>query len=464
MALNVAVVFFLMVGDIKMRTVLLIISLGISVATSAWAASVPNTFQSGDPALASEVNANFDALVQAVNTLEARTGQLETELAAAQTTISQFDSDLTAAESTIVQLNSDLTTAESKIIQLESDLAITNTDLDAAVVRISELEGNSVLALDTFLFLDIDAQGRGVARFDGINVQITNGAGATNTINGLGNLVVGYDAPRDLGDVVCSDGQFSTQADCEANDEIWARNHKSGSHNIVGGDANSYSSFGGLLVGTQNVINRGVASVSGGVFNIASAFYSSVSGGYANAASGFYSSVSGGDFNTASGESSSVGGGFENTASGVWSSVSGGAFNDAIGDQSSVSGGGSNTAKGDRSSVSGGELNDASGSWSSVSGGRANTASVESSSVSGGELNIASGQKSSVSGGNENIARGVQSSVTGGRNNIASGDRSSVTGGESNIASGQASSISGGFNREIIDIHDWRAGSLLEDQ
>ncbi len=49
---------------------------------SAYAASVPNTFTSGAPARASEVNANFAALVTAVSALEAKVTTLETKVAA----------------------------------------------------------------------------------------------------------------------------------------------------------------------------------------------------------------------------------------------------------------------------------------------------------------------------------------------------------------------------------------------
>jgi hypothetical protein len=82
---------------------------------------------------------------------------------------------------------------------------IANNDADIAMnsSTILAIQGNTVLALDGFLFLDMDAEGNDVARFDQVNVQITNGLGATNgdpmsspedpgPTNGLGNLVIGY--------------------------------------------------------------------------------------------------------------------------------------------------------------------------------------------------------------------------------------------------------------------------------
>ena len=129
--------------------------------------------------------------------------------------------------------------------------------------------------------------------FSGMNVQIVNGLENTQTANGAGNLIVGYNAGRD--GFSCPDGYFC--------DRRW------GSHMLVSGTRNNYTAFGGLMAGN---------------YNETSGSYSSVSGGIANEASGESSSVSGGAYNTAIGESSSVSGGYANTASGYSSSVSGG--------------------------------------------------------------------------------------------------------------------------------------------
>ncbi len=101
----------------------------------------------------------------------------------------------------------------------------------------------------------------------------------------------------------------------------------------------TYSSYGGLVAGSGNIISGPFASVSGGRGNSASGPSASVSGGFLNGASGQEASVSGGAFNSASGASASVSGGRQNIASGVAASVSGGISNTASEGSASVSGG-----------------------------------------------------------------------------------------------------------------------------
>ncbi|MCP4137457.1 MAG: hypothetical protein GY754_41200 [bacterium] len=127
--------------------------------------------------------------------------------------------------------------------------------------------------------------GQPTIRFTGVNVQIVNGLGYTNgidnsgatvgVVNGLGNLIVGYNGERT--------GSWAS-----------AYNDRSGSHNIIVGNENNYSFYGGLVVGAWNTISGQYSSVVGGNLNTASGDYSSVSGGYSNEAVGHRSSVSGG--------------------------------------------------------------------------------------------------------------------------------------------------------------------------
>src|SRR5262245_5245419 len=97
----------------------------------------------------------------------------------------------------------------------------------------------------------------------GANLRIVNGLGSTETTNGLGNLIVGYNESTPI-----------------------RPDSRSGSHNVVVGEGNNFSSFGGLVVGLGNEISGTFASVTGGTVNTASGGGSSVSGGLQRIAPG----------------------------------------------------------------------------------------------------------------------------------------------------------------------------------
>ncbi len=118
-----------------------------------------------------------------------------------------------------------------------------------------------------------------LAIFDRTNVQVQSGAGKTDAaVNGLGNLIVGYNEKRSLGNVV-----------------------KTGSHNAIIGMEHHYSSYGGFVQGKTNSITETFAGVFGGSGNTASSSGAGVFGGSGNTASSSGAGVFGGSGNTASG-------------------------------------------------------------------------------------------------------------------------------------------------------------------
>jgi hypothetical protein len=140
--------------------------------------------------------------------------------------------------------------------------------------------------------------------FDGFNVHVRSGAGATwgtadfedwsyadlpeqGNVNGLGNLIIGYDEDRVLLDPL-------------------QPIEKTGSHNLVIGPFHTYDRIGGFVTGLANNIRGHYASVSGGYENTASGYHASVAGGRSNEASGPRASITGGSLNVASAENSSV--------------------------------------------------------------------------------------------------------------------------------------------------------------
>ncbi len=225
----------------------------------------------------------------------------------------------------------------------------------------------------------VDAGGTPTIEISGVNVRLVNGLGATSAVNGLGNLIIGY------------------------NEMDGGSGLRTGSHNLIGGTRNSYSSWGGFVFGDANEISGPLCTISGGFKNRATGGADAVCGGFDNLANGF---------------ESVVGGGRQNTASGQRSWVAGGTGNDATGIRSAACGGFGNTSSGDTATVS---------------------------------------------GGIGNTSSGFASAVSGGVGNLASGDRSSVSGGSANHAAGEASSVSGGHLRGARRVYDWAAGELFQD-
>jgi len=181
-------------------------------------------------------------------------------------------------------------------------------------------------------YMSVDTTAKSTT-FSGCNLFLTNGTGASANVNGLGNLTIGYNATGNYaGDV------------------------RTGSHNLILGDRNNYSSYGGMVAGIANAISAPYASVTAGQNNRAIGQYSSVTGGANSDATGPWASVSGGDGGLASGQYASISGGFVNWANGDGSSVSGGHAGYATGFGASVSGGFITTASGNYSAVSGGSF------------------------------------------------------------------------------------------------------------
>ena len=270
--------------------------LGMTHLALAGDLNVPHSFTAGTPAQAAQVNANFSAVETAVDDNDAR----------------------------IAALDALVVTLQSKITTLQNQHNSQQTAINA-------IQGSNVMSIDPYIRLvDIIDPNNGApyvtVRLTGVNLQVVNGRGNTDTKNGLGNVILGYNE-LDGGSPPferCSDGKYNTGPDCVFNGGVWAVNHRSGSHSLIVGKANSYASYGSLLAGQRNFANRYYASVLGGVNNTASGGGAVVSGGESNTADGRNSVVSGGHRNIASGVISTISGGSTNTATGTYSSVSGG--------------------------------------------------------------------------------------------------------------------------------------------
>jgi hypothetical protein len=274
--------------------------------------------------------------------------------------------------------------------------------------------------------------GKPTVQFASVNVQIISGSGSTNgTVNGEGNLVVGY-----------AENAHSFTRTGSNNLVVGADNGWTSSGGIIGGDGNLASGAGAVLFGEFNVASGGDSFIGGGCGNLAGGTgkpakqkcpakgAQAILGGHANQATAPQSSVSGGQFNASTDLFSSIAGGCANLV-GPGSFLSSSACTTGA---EAVLGGFEDHASGLESTVSGGALDTASGASASVLGGQGNVASGGNASIAGGDFNQASGSFNAILGGFENSTNGFDSTVSGGETNSASGNEASVLGGEGNSA------------------------------
>lgn len=257
-------------------------------------------------------------LATQVNTLNTQIASLTGTNTALSDRISSLEANVNNLTDANAQLTNTVTALQADNAAVKSQIASVQSDLDA-------VKNNSVLALDQILFLQ-----NGDAVFKGVNVQVVNGLGKTDSTNGKGNLILGYNEYTLVTGSFCSNGAYISPIPCGSNGYKWESRQRSGSHNIVSGVNHNYTQYGGVVLGFGNVINSPWSTVTGGAFNTAGGPASSVTGGAGNIARGENASVSGGTKNVAAGIQSSVTGGSFNTAGGRLSSVSGGNQRSAV--------------------------------------------------------------------------------------------------------------------------------------
>lgn len=188
-------------------------------------------------------------------------------------TLASLQSEVTALQTTVTALQATVTALQTTVTTQAQTVGVQQTQLASPAAQ-------NAFALGSYVTVDTtDATVRGVKApniiFSGANIHIVSGSGATHDSTGLGNLVIGYD--DDTADLAIIDAA------------------RDGSHNLIVGDDNTFTSSGGLVAGYLNGIGGEYASVSGGQANTANAPYSSISGGESNTASGNFSNVAGGE-------------------------------------------------------------------------------------------------------------------------------------------------------------------------
>jgi hypothetical protein len=195
---------------------------------------------------------------------------------------------LTTLEAEVSSLNARIGSLVGTNTSLQIALNSAQNDIATLKTRIRTLESRSsggVPDLEKYLSIETNAinglSGPHIL-ITGANVHIRSGSGATDdqssvsgNLTGLGNLIIGYNELDPTGQP------------------------RTGSHNLVGGSFNSFTSTGGIVFGLRNTLSGQYAAILSGDTNTASGLNASVLGGNLNRANGLRSSVYGGLSNTA---------------------------------------------------------------------------------------------------------------------------------------------------------------------
>jgi hypothetical protein len=192
----------------------------------------------------------------------------------------------TNTDEALTALDTKLKALEAELEELKTSLSTTTGTCDCLAIegQIGELEDqiNSYVPDLATLFdglIEIDAANN-VVRIVGANLQVVNGSdlNLTNDVNepfaGLGNVIIGYNE-----------------------DTVGAS--RTGSHNLILGTDNSYTSYGAIVSGANNQVTGPNTAVIAGTDSTANGTSSVVVGGGNNDAVGDSSVVVGGDNNTA---------------------------------------------------------------------------------------------------------------------------------------------------------------------
>lgn len=222
-----------------------------------------------------ELQSQLDALQAQVEAQAETNAALQARLDALESSDESQDGDIASLQGNDALQDLDLEGLRTDVDANSDDLVSLLEDVSEQDIRLTAVEGD-IGSLQTVSdgvsplldYLSVDTAEDSVV-FSGANLYVQSGSGDTfGTVNGVGNLVVGYDE----GDPA----------------------EKTGSHNLIVGMNAEYTSYGGVVFGAGNASTEQFATVLGGKNNRASGDYATVLTGESCEASGNYSSVYGG--------------------------------------------------------------------------------------------------------------------------------------------------------------------------
>lgn len=302
-----------------------------------------------DPQFPEDITLALDfAFVQRVDTLETLVADQAAVIAALQ-------SQITALQAEVTTLTDDVAAVQSRVATVED---VTDT------MTLTSIDGYPSLVVE------------------GVNLHLRNGLGSTNTDNGTGNLIVGYNELRAAPLENIRTGSHLVITGREQN--------YTGSSGFIGGYKNSSNAdYGAILGGMENETFGLAPVVVGGLFNTAGnpndpndAFYAVAVGGYNNIAMARGSAILAGQNNVTLGDSSGIMAGNSNQTAGTRSAIVSGFSNQANGSNSVILGGGigavgifGDNASGNAAVVVGGYRNESTGTYATTVGGFVNKSS-----------------------------------------------------------------------------------------
>jgi Collagen triple helix repeat (20 copies) len=202
----------------------------------------------------------------------------------------------------------------ANLASLESRLESLETENEALSSSVNEL---------TTTLAGVRREGTTLV-FEGMNLQLLNGAFGDMDTNGLGNLIVGHNE------------EPGTQSG-SANIVIGSQRQAFTSYgDIIGGAFNAVTARGALVTGVQNKAGGNYDGLLGGRFNEATEEATAVVGGAEDRATEIYSVAVGGRKNRANGGISVAIGGTENQSTGTFSFERGGNKMDATAEFATV--------------------------------------------------------------------------------------------------------------------------------
>jgi len=89
-----------------------------------------------------------------------------------------------AANPGITSLKHQVVMLAEIVKDIQADLEKTHAELLSTQAELAMIKNNTVLDLDGRLTLTQDTDGNDTILFEGVNVQVVNGAGSTNSVNG----------------------------------------------------------------------------------------------------------------------------------------------------------------------------------------------------------------------------------------------------------------------------------------